>query len=299
MHQQKLYEAILANMKDGVYFVDNERRITYWNRAAEEITGYAAADVVGSRCQDDILKHIDKDGTPLCTMSCPLSATLTDGEYRQAEVYLRHKKGYRIPILTNIIPVFDDDGVIEGGAEIFSVLSPRVYDDDLIERLEKTSYTDWLTRLPNRRYMENYVHYKLEEYHRFNRRFCLLFADVDNFRAFNDTHGHQAGDAVLIGIAGTLQRSLRTNDLFSRWGGEEFVGVFMVNSKEEMRGIGERFRHMVAGTEVPFGAQRLSVTVSAGMTMVREGDDIDALICRADALMYKAKHAGKNCTVLE
>ncbi len=74
-----LYHAILDNLYDGVYFVDRERKITYWNKGAERITGYSAGEVIGIRCSDNILMHVDTRGTLLCKDLCPLAATLLDG----------------------------------------------------------------------------------------------------------------------------------------------------------------------------------------------------------------------------
>jgi PAS domain-containing protein len=72
------YKELLDNMSDGVYFVDRERRIVYWNEGASRLTGYAAEDILGKHCQDDILCHVDLDGKHLCQEGCPLSASIDD-----------------------------------------------------------------------------------------------------------------------------------------------------------------------------------------------------------------------------
>ena len=72
----ELYLTIINNLNDGVYFVDLDRRILFWNKAAERITGYSADEIMGRPCQDNILNHIDEDGRPLCVIGCPLFAAM-------------------------------------------------------------------------------------------------------------------------------------------------------------------------------------------------------------------------------
>ena len=85
------YKEILDHLYDGVYFVDRERRITYWNHGAERITGYLAEQVMGRRCADNILEHVDAAGRLLCTGMCPLAASMLDGQQKEADQPRRDK----------------------------------------------------------------------------------------------------------------------------------------------------------------------------------------------------------------
>ncbi|MGI6201432.1 MAG: EAL domain-containing protein [Christensenellales bacterium] len=98
------WRSILDQLHDGVYFVDADRRIQYWNPAAERITGYRAEDILGKRCQDTPLNHIDGQGRPLCQLSCPLFAAMVDGQIHRDRVLARHREGYRIPLRVTILP---------------------------------------------------------------------------------------------------------------------------------------------------------------------------------------------------
>ena len=151
LKQEQLYLNIINNINDGVYYVDNNRTILFWNKAAEEITGYTADEIIGKKCQDTKLNHIDKEGHPLCLLSCPLYKTIIDGVCRQDNVFVRHKNGYRIPVTVNILPVIKD-GETTGAIEVFTKSSPRVYDDNLVENLTNAAMHDAITGLPNRLY---------------------------------------------------------------------------------------------------------------------------------------------------
>ena len=94
----EFHKTIVDNLADGVYFVDPDRQITYWNHGAERITGYASGAVVGHRCFENILDHVDGEGNSLCHSVCPLAATIRDGQPREVSVWLRHAEGYRKPV---------------------------------------------------------------------------------------------------------------------------------------------------------------------------------------------------------
>ena len=298
MKAEGLYLHILNNMSDGVYFVDTERRITFWNKAAEEITGYEAEEIIGRKCDQSRLNHIDITGKPLCVVGCPLYASIMDGEQRKDEVFLRHKEGHRIPVFVNIFPLIENGEVI-GAAEIFTPNSPAVYDDDLVEKLSNMAMKDSLTGLPNRRYLQSFLEYKLIEYKRFNTLFAVLFMDIDNFCKFNNDYGHDMGDMVLRKLAETIRKNTRKSDLFGRWGGEEFIGIYSLSHPDEAAVAAEKVRMLVANTEVPCKEDVLSVTVSVGITKVQSNDTVNSLLNRADQLMYKSKESGKNRVSVE
>ena len=291
--QEALYLNIIDNLKDGVYFVDLERRIRFWSKAAERITGYTQTEMLGTSCQQTLLNHIDEEGRPLCIVGCPLFDTLGDGQQRQARVFVRHKEGYRLPIHVNIFPMVVD-GKITGAVEVFTADSDTVYEDRLVEKLTGIAMHDTLTDLPNRRYLESFLDYKLSEFTRFDRLCAVLFADIDDFRVFNNTYGHDVGDLVLKNIAASLKSNTRKSDLVGRLGGEELLGIYSIADPASAPIVAEKLRRLVESTEIPHGDGALHVSVSVGVTVVRPGDTPDVIVKRADDYMYRSKQNGKN-----
>jgi diguanylate cyclase (GGDEF)-like protein/PAS domain S-box-containing protein len=288
------YEDLLTNLHDGLYLVDTERRITFWNRAAELITGYSASEVVGSRCSDNILVHVDADGNSLCLSGCPLSSTMADGRSSDAEVYLHHKEGYRLPVRVRTLPLRNEKGAIVGGAEVFSDNSAVHSLAQRAQELERLSLLDPLTGLSNRRNMESELNARLQEMERFGLSFGLLFLDIDHFKAVNDTYGHDAGDLTLKTVAHTLTLISRPFDLVGRWGGEEFVGIIRNVGEEEIARIGNRYRKLIGKTCIPLPEGSIGVTVSIGATVALRDDTMESLVRRADGLMYRSKVDGRN-----
>ena len=293
MEAQKLYLSIINNLQDGVYFVDSSRTIRFWNKAAEKITGYTSQEIVGKSCQLSGLNHIDEEGRPLCQVGCPLFATIIDGKQRNELVFVRHKNGYRIPLQVNIMPMHENGETI-GAIEIFTPSSPTQYEDNLVENLSGIAMHDELTGLPNRRYLESFLNYKLDEFKRFNKLFAVVFADIDNFSEFNNTYGHDVGDHVLKNISTSIRQNTRKNDLIGRWGGEEFLGVLTVNTDYDGTILAEKIRQLVDNTEVQHKGEVLNVSISVGVTTVKKEDDAETIIKRADDLMYQSKASGKN-----
>jgi len=147
-------DKLLDSLFDGVYFVDTERRITYWNAAAERISGYLRNEVLGTPCSLNLLRHIDGAGCELCTCGCPLTGTMEDGKPREAPVFLHHKLGHRVPVSVRTAPVYDEEGSVIGAVEIFSDNSSSLQILLEYEKLKQDAFFDELTGIGNRRYGE-------------------------------------------------------------------------------------------------------------------------------------------------
>ena len=178
------YRRIIENLHDGLYFVDKDRIITYWNKAAEKISGFAADEVIGKSCSDNILTHVDSEGNNLCTGMCPLAATISDGDPRNAEVYLHHRDGHRVPVSVRISVLTDRDGNIIGGIELFTDISNQAANELRVKELEKLALLDHLTQLANRNYIERELQNRFEEKKRFNMPFGILFIDIEHFKLY-------------------------------------------------------------------------------------------------------------------
>jgi PAS domain S-box-containing protein len=147
-------ELVIDSLHEGVYFVDRERRISYWNRGAERISGYSADRVVGCRCSDNLLRHVDAEGRELCLSGCPVTATFATEAQCEAHVYLHHADGHRVPVSVRVIPIKSSEGKVVGAAEIFT---DEVLREDLLKEMEalrKENLIDTLTGIGNRRYAE-------------------------------------------------------------------------------------------------------------------------------------------------
>jgi diguanylate cyclase (GGDEF)-like protein/PAS domain S-box-containing protein len=289
------YATLLDNLYDGVYFVDRERRITLWNKAAERITGFTRGEVVGKRCADNVLRHVDQRGNCLCESACPLAYTLDDGQPRSAPVFLHHKDGHRLPVAVGVAPITDKQQNIVGAVEIFRDNSATIAALEHLKELEDLAYLDALTKIANRAYLEHFIVGKFNEFRRLGWSFGVIFVDVDRFKLVNNTYGHQTGDVVLKMVAQTLLKNCRSFDLVGRWGGEEFICVISnLKDVDQLMVAAERLRALVESAWISLPDCSLHVTISLGATLARLQDAPETLIHRADELMYRSKTEGRN-----
>jgi diguanylate cyclase (GGDEF)-like protein/PAS domain S-box-containing protein len=260
----EFHKSIVDNLADGVYYVDPGRKINYWNHGAERITGYSSEDVVGHRCFDNILDHVDAEGNSLCHTICPLAATMRDGQPREVSVWLRHAEGYRKPVRVRTSPVRDTEGEIVGAVEVFSDDSAVLRAVEDADRARRDALTDDLTGLPNRRLFDAALAGRIENLSRYGWQFGLLIVDIDHFKVVNDKHGHKFGDRVLAGVAATVHGATRAGDVVARWGGEEFAVLVEASDEAGLIETAERLRALVAQSETRFDGVRVKVHVSAG-----------------------------------
>ncbi len=288
------YEKVIASLHDGLYFVDRDMTIIYWNKAAERISGFTADEVVGKSCGDGILTHIDSEGCNLCKTGCPLAKTIADGKPRENEIYMHHKDGHRVPVSVRVSTLTDADGTVTGGIELFTDISNQAANELRVKELEKLALLDNLTQLANRNYIEREIQGRFEEKKRLQVPFGIFFIDIDHFKKFNDRYGHDVGDEVLKFVANTFTANTRPFDLYGRWGGEEFIGIIRNINDADLVMLGNRLRELIAESYVLQGEEKLSVTISIGATLVTEEDTLDTLLKRADTLLYASKAAGRN-----
>jgi len=287
------YKYVLDGVKDGVYFVEKDRKISFWNKSAENITGFKTSEVVGKFCYDNILNHVDEEGTQLCKNGCPLHKTLQDGKERSNTVYFHHKDGHRVESQVFIMPIYEN-GEIIGAVETFSQL---IDEENLIkdmEKLKSLAYYDQLTSLPNRRYLDDQIAIKFKEVDLMKSSFAVAIIDVDHFKNFNDTYGHDIGDKVLQMLAKLFKHAVRGDDFVGRWGGEEFVAVLSNVDHKQLETILNRLRMLVETSSLRISDEEISVTISIGSTIVESKDSAETIFKRADNMLYKAKENGRN-----
>ncbi|MBU1041631.1 MAG: diguanylate cyclase [Proteobacteria bacterium] len=164
--------------------------------------------------------------------------------------------------------------------------------DEKNHALEVMTRTDRLTGLSNRRRLEEALRTEVLRARRYGKPFSVILLDIDHFKDVNDLHGHQAGDNVLIAIAGLLSRTARETDIVGRYGGEEFLLVCPETEIQVVAALAERLRLEFTSTDFPLVGR---VTSSFGVAEYTQGDEVGSLLERADQALYRAKNKGRNC----
>lgn len=168
---------------------------------------------------------------------------------------------------------------------------------DSLEVIRFESLTDQLTGLANRKHFNERLEQAIADAERGHRKLCLALCDIDHFKRFNDTYGHQTGDQVLRLVGAAIRGQIKGHDLAARYGGEEFAIIMLDTELRQAAQLTEKIRTAVVEKELAkksTGESLGRVTLSGGVTNYLPGEPIETLIERADALLYEAKRSGRN-----
>jgi sigma-B regulation protein RsbU (phosphoserine phosphatase) len=180
-------DQVLNGITHGVYITDLERRIVYWNEAAEKITGWPAEEVTGRTCKDNILCHTDKEGRRLCgSETCPLHRAMITGRSSTVPslVFAQKKDRLRLPVQVHVSPIRDAQGTVIGGVEVFQDLSRQLFDMDRARQIQALSMVMPADDDPRLRWASHYAAHDIVggDYYRVERldrdRYAFLIADV-------------------------------------------------------------------------------------------------------------------------
>jgi diguanylate cyclase (GGDEF)-like protein len=219
---------------------------------------------------------------------------MDDGKLREAEVFLHHHDGHRLPVIVRASPIRNINGEIIGAVETFSNNEQIIRNRRKVDELFQSAYIDPLTGIGNRRYLEDGMQAAKAMADRGIGIAGLILIDVDNLKYFNDTYGHMIGDQILKMVVRTLKHSLRSIDLLGRWGGDEFIAIAQdVKELDTLQKVANKLRLMVENSSIDFDEGTLSTTISIGATLVNV-DEPEIIFRRADRLLYESKQAGKN-----
>src|SRR3954451_1402539 len=277
---------MLDSVKDfAICALGRDGHIAAWRAGAERLTGHSHADVVGRPFSD-----LYADGSAL-EMALTLAAVVNEGRAEE-ERLLRRADGtsFRANIVTT--PIYDSAGSLRGFTLVARDVSWQHRLDrnrsSAIDRLQDIAQTDELTGLPNRRRWQEDLEREMARARRSRSCLCVGMVDLDGFKPFNDTHGHQAGDAVLRQTAEAWSEVLRATDLLGRYGGDEFLLLLPDCPVEEAVAVLNRLR-----TATPD-----DLTCSIGLTSSIGDEDSERVVGRADEALYDAKHHGRDSIVV-
>jgi PAS domain S-box-containing protein/diguanylate cyclase (GGDEF)-like protein len=278
IEEQKFYWTLLDALKDGVYFADKNRKITYWNKAAEAITGYRSGEMLGRHCGDNLLIHIDEQGNNLCTGPCPLVRSMETGKPFEQKIFLHHKDGHRVPVLVRVTPVYGSKDEISGAVEIFTDLSTKESLLKDIQALAQPGLQSSLTGLPTKQYLEMHLKLKLVEWNEFKHPFGIFLIKVGGLEEVKDTYSQGTVENILKILANTLIHNVDPCDIVGEWKEGEFFGIVAHTDEKKLAAHANRFTILLERTRVSAEETSLSLTFSAASALARVGDSFETLI---------------------
>lgn len=279
---------IIEDLDEAVYFLTPQRVITYWNRSAEMISGYQAQEVIGKSCKDNILVHVDANGTSLCKNRCPVMAAIESGSPQKNNVYLHHKDGHRVPIRVKVYPVRDERGVIVGAFELFADKSVMMVDRGRLQEYIRHSYIDEETDLYNRRYFAMKVPRLLAETRETSGQVAVIAAYVENFFSVGRELGRDIAGAVMKMTVKTINSALNADSayLFS-WGVNRIVVVIPKSNKTALLRYPGTLEMLLKQSFITVGKQKVSPKVHLEWFLVDSDASVDMIINRIDTIYFR------------
>jgi diguanylate cyclase (GGDEF)-like protein/PAS domain S-box-containing protein len=289
----------LAELPVGVYFVDREQHIAFWNRGAEEITGHLSQQVLGQHMGENFLEHVGEDNRRMEGKELPLMAAMRDGKPVEARATLRHRDGHPVQVRLRAVPLRNDSGRILGAAEYFEPIEPLPWLDNRKNVLESHGCMDHATGALTRAYTETQLQEHLETFARHTIPFGVIAMQVDGLEQVKSKHGAGAVSTVMKLVGHTLLNGLRTPDQLGRWSEPEYLVIAAECTDADTERVGERLRKIVSGAEAEWWGDKLRVTLSSGVAAVKENDTAEKLVERAERALQRAISAGGNRQVIE
>jgi PAS domain S-box/diguanylate cyclase (GGDEF) domain len=270
----------------GIFETDADGTCTFINAYLCDLIGISAAMAIGNNWVQAIHPG-DRQKVFSGWMGSVASDDDFSGDYR-----LQGRDGDGVWVHGSAVPILDGYGEVAGFLGTCLDITNRKTEEEerkeQITKIETMAHTDALTGLPNRRWWDGELRTVLARAVGDASKLCVAIIDIDRFKAYNDEHGHPAGDRLLRTAAAAWQGTLRGGDTIARYGGEEFAVILPGCDESDALPIVEQLRK-----ETPMGQ-----SVSAGMATWEPWESPKALVERADAALYEAKRGGRNCSVL-
>ncbi|MBC7350472.1 MAG: sensor domain-containing diguanylate cyclase [Candidatus Aminicenantes bacterium] len=292
--QDEFIKHLLDYTTDGCLLLDRDKKIVFWNKVAEDLTGFTKEEMLGKSCQSETTLYTDYSGQNICASNCLCDKALQEKKPQVLEVFIQNKSGYRLPARLKALPVMNTEGQATGIVEIFTSTSPAITIPLRMPELEKMQLLDIDTGIPNRLYMEMYLKNKISEYQKYNIPFGLIYADIDSYNKIQERFGRFNGAKLIRMIARTLQKNIRYLDMVARWDNEEFIICLLNIDENRLDIVANKLRLLVAESYITVETGLLNATVSMGASLVQRFDTVESLVKRAEQLMLHSKWLGRN-----
>jgi PAS domain S-box-containing protein/diguanylate cyclase (GGDEF)-like protein len=279
LQSPEILRTILDSLQTGVCVVDRERKIVYWNQGAAQAAGYRQHEVIGRSYQEVMLCRREDQSNNEHSSACPFTRIVNEGKPAIVGMYLRHKRGYSVPVLMYVVPVRNQHGSILAVAASFdtpSSISQREHSRPPMTGLDAS------TAVANYNFTLFHLRESLASFAQYHIPFGILRIRAEGLEHFRAAYGREASDAISLVIAQNLSNSFRLSDFVGRWAEDEFLVILTNCGVTGAQRVYERTREIIPSAEIRWWGELLSLPVSMGYTTVEWEDTIELLLQRAE-----------------
>ena len=302
--QPSLSDLVVERVGFGIFVLDREMKVLMWNRFMEDHSRIAAADAIG-RVIFDLFADLPRSWFARKVDSVFQLGSFAFSSWEQRPWLFRFE--HDRPITGGVdymqqdctfMPLTRGREVIAVCVTITDVTHVSIMQrarEEAVAKLREIADHDSLTGIANRRFFESRLAEEFSRWHRYGGDLALLLFDLDHFKRINDQFGHVAGDAVLRELAQRVSGIMRKQDVFCRFGGEEFAMLLPCTTLDDAMAVGEKIRATIGEMPVEVYGLDVCVTASVGAAAARPGaPDYGGMVNEADAALYRAKRLGRN-----
>jgi diguanylate cyclase (GGDEF)-like protein/PAS domain S-box-containing protein len=283
------YRAVIEAAYDGVISINKEQQIQMINQAAKDMFGVGDETILDSNIENLIPQRFRPKHAEYIN-SFSHSPVMSRPMQERGVILGLRKDGSEFPAEITISKI-----KVENDTEMTAVIRDISERSRLMEELQHLSTSDPLTDIYNRRYVEKHLRLELKRCDRFHTTLSIIMFDLDYFKTINDNYGHEKGDQVLLKTVEVTQNIIRDIDIFSRWGGEEFIIVLPETDLKSAEKLAERLRIGISKVSFDWLNQEQQITASFGLAESNGPDsEYDNLLRQVDKAMYAAKNNGRN-----
>jgi len=274
----KLFQHVLEDLTSGIYIVDGERRIRFWNHGAEHITGYLAHEAVG-HLLEDVVQACDRQSNSFGGNERPVTVTITERRPQACTAFFLHKNGHRVPVKARTLPLrtlsISAGGAIEGATVVFE--EEFAYRE---EASEPSMYgcLDGITRIPSRRLTQALLNECMAGMEESGLGFGLLRIRLLGLEEFRAKHGPQSVVPFLRTAARTLRHTLDSENFLGCWGEHEFLAVLSSTSPVMVATTAETLWNVLSQSEVLWWGDHFLIGSEMAYTLATKGKDLEALL---------------------
>jgi PAS domain S-box-containing protein/diguanylate cyclase (GGDEF)-like protein len=289
IHDPEIFRTVLDSLAMGVYLVDRNGKILFWNEGAEHITGHLGHEVIGHLCTDSILAQCNQQSCSGCGDACPFRDVQREGKARELRLALHHKLGHSVPVLFRITPIRDLHGSIVYVAGSFDE-QRRATEDKRNQREPTPENCLDESGVSSRGFIQFHLRESLAGLAEYQIPFSILFLELKQFDHLRTTHGHEAAEAMARAVGETLRDGLRPDDTVGRWAEDQFMAVLSNCGSLGVEKAGERVHRMMANAGIQWWGDRLHAITLMGYATAEAGDTAQSLVQRAQPLHQPQSH---------
>ena len=280
----EFFQDVLDAVSDGVYMVDRQRSVLYWNHGAERLTGYTKQEALGRRCGESLLQHCTADGILLCSGACPLSETMEDLRPRSASLYVLHKDGHRLPVRIHASPLLsahrDCLGAVEmmRGTPVASSQTSRSSDLEHLRQYDADTGVP-VAGLTQARLRQAMLRAQLEKL-----PLAVMVARIDDFAGLALRFGRNGATQALRVAAQTMVHCTRFEDFVGRWKDDAFLLFAFVKRPSDAGVLSDRLRRLISLSVLRWWGEVLPLRASLGYTLFDGEESLANVAGRAEEL---------------